>query len=102
MNDDSTRPSAHALTTSTAAVAVPVDEVAECRIDMTCELPEADLRLLDAINHELALDASNDPRPSTPEEDEAVAELLASARRMKSMTREQVLQERLARERARR
>ena len=36
--------------------------------DLLLAVEERDLRLLDAFFHELALDASNDPTPNTPEE----------------------------------
>lgn len=97
MNDDSTRPTVHARRTMKVTVTLPNDDVDARRVEVTGEISEDDLRLLDAINHELALDASNDPRPATPEEDEAVADLLASAKRTMSMTPEQAARARRAR-----
>lgn len=96
MNDDSTRPTDHARTLKTT-VTVPADEVGARSIDVAGGISEEDLRLLDAINHELALDASNDPRPNTPEEDEADADLHARAQRTMSMTPDQVARDRRAR-----
>ena len=95
MNDDSTPPTDQDRPPVT--VSVPANDAAAPRIDMPCGIPEEDLRLVDALSHELALEASNDPRPNTPEEDKEDTELLASARRRMSMTREQVALERLAR-----
>lgn len=95
MNDDS-RPTDQARTLKTT-VTVPADEVDARSIDVTGGISEEDLRLLDAVNHELALDASNDPRPNTPEEDEADADLLARAQRTMSMAPEQVARDRRAR-----
>ncbi len=38
-------------------------------VDPVLGVSEADLNLLDAFYHQLALDAAADPRPNTPEED---------------------------------
>lgn len=102
MNDDTPRPTMSARRPIKVTVTLPADEVGARRIEVMGGISEEDLRLLDAINHELALDASNDPRPSTPEEDAAVADLLARAQRTMSMTPEQVARERRARRRTRR
>lgn len=101
MNDNSTPPTKHARTRKVTAT-VPTDEAGACGTEVTGGISDEDLRLLDAINHELALDASNDPRPNTPEEDEADADLLARAQRTMSMTPEQVARERRARRGSRR
>jgi hypothetical protein len=47
---------------------------------------EADLALLDAVNHQFALDASEDPRPNTPDEDADDAWLMDRARKRMSMS----------------
>lgn len=43
---------------------------------------ERDLRILDAFFHELAMDASNDPTPNTPEEQAEDDELMAWAQQL--------------------
>ncbi len=101
MSDDSTRPTAPARRPIRVTVTLSAGEVARS-VEVTGEIAEEDLRLLDAINHELALDASNDPRPNTPEEDVADADLLARAKRTMSMTPEQVARARRARRASRR
>jgi hypothetical protein len=45
-----------------------------------------DLDLLDAVNHQFALDASEDPRPNTPEEDADDEWLMERARKRMSMS----------------
>ncbi len=90
MNDDSTGPTQQDRTAVTITVAAPLDDVAARSIDVTTEIREEDLRLLDAYNHELAIEASEDPRPNTPEEDEDDAELLRRAQLTMSMTPEEV------------
>ena len=62
-------------------------------------ISETDLDLLDAVNHQLALDASEDPRPNTPEEDADDAWLMDRARKRMSMSPAEV---RAQRERDRR
>src|SRR6185503_13559336 len=70
----------------------PVNEVAPAPpgaddVDPALGFSEADLNLLDAFYHQLALDASQDPRPNTPEEDEDDAWLMECARKRMSMSR---------------
>jgi hypothetical protein len=69
----------------------PVDEVAPASpgadgVEPVLGVSEADLNLLDAFYHQLALDASQDPRPNTPEEDEDDAWLMERARQRMSMS----------------
>jgi len=49
-------------------------------------MSETDLELLEAANHQLALEAALDPRPNTPEEDEDVEWLMARVRQRMSMS----------------
>jgi hypothetical protein len=90
MNDDSTGPTHQDRTAVTVTVTVSLDEVAARSVDVTSGIREEDLRLLDAYNHELAIEASEDPRPNTAEEDEEDAELLRRAELTMSMTPEEV------------
>ncbi|MCA9674152.1 MAG: hypothetical protein KC464_03840 [Myxococcales bacterium] len=50
--------------------------------DLLLAVEERDLRLLDAFFHELALDASNDPTPNTPEEQAEDDAMMAWAQRL--------------------
>ncbi len=63
---------------------------------------EADIRLVDAYYHELALEASNDPSPLTREEQIADAEWAESFARLKAMTPDELRAERARRIRERR
>jgi hypothetical protein len=90
MTDDSTRLPDRARKLIDGALVVPTDEGRAGGIEVADGIREDDLRLLDAVNHELALDASDDPSPNTPEEDEADADLLARAQRTMAMSPEQV------------
>jgi hypothetical protein len=68
-----------------------VDEVAPAPpaadgVDPVLGVSETDLDLLDALNHQLALDASEDPRPNTPEEDADDEWLMNRARQRMSMS----------------
>ena len=67
--------------------------------DPVLGVSEADLKLLDALYHQLALDASQDPRPNTPEEDADDEWLMDRARKRMSMSPAEV---RAQRERDRR
>lgn len=53
-------------------------------------LSERDLRLLDAYYHELAIQASEAPRPNTPDEDLDDEWLLDRARQRAAMTRDEL------------
>jgi hypothetical protein len=53
-------------------------------LDVFDGVGERDLRILDAFFHELALDASNDPTPNTPEEQAEDDALMAWAERLMS------------------
>jgi hypothetical protein len=68
-------------------------------VDPVLGVSETDLELLDALNHQLALEASTDPRPNTPEEDADVEWLMNRARQRMSMSPSEV---RAQRERDRR
>jgi hypothetical protein len=76
-----------------------VDEVAPAQpggegVDPVLGVSEADLDLLDAFYHQLALDASQDPRPNTPEEDADDEWLMDRARKRMSMSRAEVCAQR--------
>ena len=83
-------------TTGTGEYALPPikakvgEEAAPSGPDLIRDVDERDLNLLDAFYHQLALDASADPRPNTAQEEEDDAWLLARARARMSMTPEQV------------
>lgn len=81
-----------------------VDEIAPARPAADCVDPilgvsETELELLEAVNHQLALDAAQNPRPNTPEEDADDAWLMNRARQRMSMSPAEV---RAQRERGRR
>ena len=81
-----------------------VDEVASAlpaadSVDPVLGISETDLDVLDELNHQLALDAAEDPRPNTPEEDADVEWLMNRARQRMSMSPAEV---RAQRERDRR
>lgn len=91
MTDDSTRLPDGARKLIDGALVVPADEARTRTIEVVADdINENDLRLFDAVNHELALDDSDDPSSNTPEEDEADADLLARAQRTMAMPPEQV------------
>lgn len=81
-----------------------VDEVAPAPpaadgVDPVPGVSETELELLDAVNHQLALEASEDPRPNTPEEDADDEWLMERARQRMSISPAEV---RAQRERDRR
>jgi hypothetical protein len=63
-------------------------------IDPVFGVTESELRMADAFFFEAALASAREPRPSTPEELEAVADLRAQADRLKTMTPEELEAER--------
>lgn len=65
--------------------------------DVDLGISEGDIRIVDAYFYELALDASEDQSPPTPEEKTEIAKLAASFERLKAMTREEMLAERVRR-----
>jgi hypothetical protein len=89
MSDRSTWPP---IEQSRSAVKVKTaDEVAPAQpaavvVAPTIGASEADLNLLDNLYHELALDAAEDPRPNTPEEDADDAWLMERARQRMAMS----------------
>ena len=68
-------------------------------VDPVLGVSEADLNLLDNFYHQLALDAAEDPRPNTPEEDADDEWLMDRAQKRMSMSPAEV---RAQRERDRR
>lgn len=106
MSDRRTSPTVeHALSSVEVKTEVKtVDEVAPeppgpDDVDPALAVSEADLNLLDAFYHQLALAAAADPRPSTPEEDADVEWLMDRARQRMSISPAEV---RAQRERDRR
>jgi len=87
-----------AVEVKTVDEVVPVPPTADGG-DPVLGVSETELELLDALNHQLALDASEDPRPNTPEEDADVEWLMNRARQRMSMSPAEV---RAQRERDRR
>lgn len=71
-------------------------------VDLALRVSEGDIRIVDAYLAELALEASQDGSPPTPEEQIAADKLAASFERLKAMTREEMLAERVRRLRQRR
>jgi len=63
-------------------------------IDPVFGLTEGELCIADAFFHELALEAARDPRPPTPEEQEAIDDLRERAERLKTMTPAELATER--------
>lgn len=76
---------------SDAPTAPPNDED---EIDPVFGLTAAELRIADAFFYEVALEAARDPRPPTPEEQEAIDDLRQRAERLKAMTPEELDAER--------
>ena len=70
--------------------------------DLVLGVSEADIRMVDAFFHEVALDASEDKSPLTPAELLADAESVAAFERLKAMTPEEQRAERARRLRERR
>ena len=72
------------------------------QVGLVLRVTEGDIRMVEAYYHELALEASQDRSPPTPEEQVALKKLAASSERLKAMTREELLAERARRLRQRR
>jgi hypothetical protein len=70
----------------TPATGVVIDGPRADDFDPALKVTESDLRLLDAYYHERAIDASEDPRPNTEEEQAADDALLAAMRKTMSMS----------------
>ena len=70
-------------------------------MDLILGVSETDVRLVDALYHELALDASNARTPASRAERDANAESAASFARLKAMTPDELSAERARRMRAR-
>ena len=90
MSDDSTPPTEHGR----PLMPVLVDEVTGHVVELPIGISEKDLRLIDAHNHELALDESDDARPNTAEEDADDQALFERAQRRMRMSPEEVTRER--------
>jgi hypothetical protein len=63
----------------------PLDGDIEADLGVTA----GELRIVDAFFHELALEAAADPRPPTPEEQEAVMHMRDRFERLKAMSPEE-------------
>jgi predicted P-loop ATPase/GTPase len=99
MNDDRCSPTGkRASMHNQAAPMAPTSD----DTDLVITVSEDDVRIVDAYYYELALDASKDPSPPTPEEQIELAKLAASFERLKAMTHEEMLEERERRLRRRR
>ena len=72
------------------------------RDDLVLGVSEADINLVDAYFHELALESVSDPSPLTPEEQAADAGSVAAFERLKAMTPDELRAERARRMRERR
>jgi hypothetical protein len=70
--------------------------------DLALGVSEADIRLVDAFYHEVALEASNDRAPATHEEQAANAALAESFARLNAMTPDELRAERARRREERR
>ena len=66
-------------------------------VGLVLRVTESDIRMVEAYYHELALEASQDRSPPTPEEQVALKKLAPSFERLKAMTREELLAERARR-----
>ena len=95
---------ATAATTPDAARDIEASARSSETSDLVLGVSDADIRLVDAFHHELALEASADKSPPTRAEQLANAELAASFERLKAMTPEELRAEtaRRLRERQRR
>jgi hypothetical protein len=71
-------------------------------VGLVVRVTESDIRMVESYYHELALEASQDKSPPTPEEQVTLQKLAASFERLKAMTREELLAERARRLRQRR
>ncbi len=71
-------------------------------VDPVIGIGEGDIRMVDAFFHELALDASLDPRPPTAEEQAANTRIAAEIERVKAMSPDELRDEQALRLRARR
>jgi len=58
-------------------------------IDPALDVTSAELRIVDAFFHELALEAAEDPSPPTPREQLAIDNLRARFERLQAMTPEE-------------
>ena len=90
-----------AATTRDAALDIEASVRSSETSDLVLGVSEADIRLVDAFHHELALEASADKSPPTRAEQLANAELAASFERLKAMTPEELRAERARRLRER-
>jgi hypothetical protein len=60
-------------------------------VDLVLRISEDDVRIVEAYYDELALEASRDRSPPTPEEQIELEKLAASSERLKAMTRPEML-----------
>lgn len=63
-------------------------------IDPVLGVTAAELRILDAFSYELALEAAEDPRPPTPEEQQSIDSLRERFEQLQRMSPEEVEAER--------
>jgi len=88
MNDDWRSSTGKRVTVYTQGVAPPS---LSDGVDLVLRISEGDVRIVDAYYDELALEASRDRSPPTPEEQVELDKLAASSERLKTMTRAEML-----------
>ncbi len=87
MSDDWSTPTAeYERPGSKATAADDAEAITRDEIDPVLGITERDLNLVDAFYYHLALEASQDPRPNTAEEDADDEWLIARARERMSMS----------------
>jgi len=87
MSDDRCSPTgkrASVYTRGVAAPSIPVD------VELVLRISEGDVRIVEAYYDELALEASRDRSPPTPEEQIELEKLAASSERLKAMSRSEI------------
>jgi len=88
MSDDRCSPTRKRAFWRTQGVSAPH---ASKRVDLALRISEGDIRIVDAYYDELALEASQDRSPPTPEEQVELEKLAVSSERLKAMTRQEML-----------
>jgi len=87
MSDDRCSPTGKRASLYTQGVAAPS---AFAGVDLVLRISEGDVRIVEAYYDELALEASRDRSPPTPEEQIELEKLAASSERLKAMSRSEI------------
>lgn len=100
MTDDWSEPTDERKRFRSRATMEPRDD--DAVVDPVLGIAERDLRLVDAFFHHLGIDASEDPSPATPEEQESIDWLRERFEHLQAMSPEELLALRAERRRRRR